>query len=110
MNLKLSDTLAPDRVSLTHWPGFNYGAWEVRMQNIAEDSAIVLYWNPIDMKPGEKREMAFSYGLGNLKGGKLGLTVGGTLAVNREMTVIAYVALRPPQPRRNGDAQATRRF
>jgi hypothetical protein len=96
MNLKLSDTLAPDRVSLTHWPGFNYGAWDVRMQNIVEDSAIVLYWNPVDMKPGESREMAFSYGLGNVKGGKLGLTVGGTLAVNREMTVVAYVA--DPQP------------
>jgi hypothetical protein len=96
MNLKLSDMLAPDRVSLTHWPGFNYGAWDVRMENIVEDSAIVLYWNPVDMKPGESREMAFSYGLGNVKGGKLGLTVGGTLAVNREMTVVAYVA--DPQP------------
>jgi hypothetical protein len=40
--------------------------------------------------------MAFSYGLGDLKAGKLGLTVGGTLAVGREMTVIAYVA--SPQP------------
>jgi hypothetical protein len=96
MNLKLSDKLAPDRVSLTHWPGANYGGWDVRMENIGTDSAIVLYWNPIDMKPGESREMAFSYGLGNLKGGKLGLTVGGTLAVGREMTVIAYVA--DPQP------------
>ena len=92
MNLKLSEKLAPDRVSLTHWPGPNYSGWEVRMENIGTDSAIVLYWNPIDMKPGESREMAFSYGLGNLKGGKLGITVGGTLAVNKEMTVIAYVA------------------
>jgi hypothetical protein len=96
MNLKLSDQLAPDRVSLTHWPGWNYGAWDVHMENIAEDSAIVLYWNPVELKPGASREMAFSYGLGNLKGGKLGITVGGTLAVNREMTVIAYVA--DPQP------------
>src|SRR5262249_34717570 len=57
-----------------------------------EDSAVVLYWNPNDMKPGEQRDMAFSYGLGNIQGGRLALTVGGTLAVNREMTVIAYVA------------------
>ena len=69
---------------------------EVPLKNIAEDSAIVLYWNPINMKPGESREMAFSYGLGNLSGGKLGLTIGGTLAVNREMTVVAYVA--DPRP------------
>lgn len=92
MNLKLSDKLVPDRVSLTHWPGPNFGGWDVKMENIGTDSAIVLYWNPVDMKPGDSREMAFSYGLGNLKGGKLGLTVGGTLAVGREMTVIAYVA------------------
>jgi hypothetical protein len=96
MNLKLADNLAPDRVSLTHWPGPYFPNWEVKVQNIETDSAIVLYWNPKDLYPGEHREMAFSYGLGNLKGGKVGLTVGGTLAVGRDMTVVAYVA--DPKP------------
>ncbi len=106
MNLKLSDKLAPDRVSLTRWPVapdskglFNRAlldVFDVRLENIGDDSCLVLYWNPVDMKAGEHRDMAFSYGLGNLKGGKLGLTVGGTLAVGREMTVVAYVA--EPQP------------
>jgi hypothetical protein len=98
MNLKLSKELAPDRVSLTYWPGreLGLGRWEVPLRNIADDSAIVLYWNPVDMRPGAVRDMAFSYGLGRIQGGKLGLTVGGTLAVNRDMTVIAYVA--DPQP------------
>lgn len=92
MNLKLSDKLAPDRVSLTHWPGHKAYSWEVNMETIREDSCIVLYWNPVEMKPGETRDMAFSYGLGKVSGGKLGLTVGGTFAVGREMTVVAYVA------------------
>jgi serine/threonine protein kinase len=96
MDLKLADKLAPDRVSLTHWPGPNSPNWEVKVQNIDKDSAIVLYWNPKDLYSGEHREMAFSYGLGNLKGGKVGLTVGGTLAVGRDMTVVAYVA--DPKP------------
>ena len=96
MNLKLSEKLAPDRVSLTHWPGPNFTSWDVRMDNIRDDSCIALYWDPLEIRPGTHREMAFSYGLGNVKGGKLGLTIGGTLAVNREMTVIAYVA--DPKP------------
>jgi hypothetical protein len=96
MTLKLSKELAPDRVSLTYWPGFEFRNWEVPIRNIGDDSSIVLYWNPRDMKPGTHREMAFSYGLGKVTGGKLGLTFGGTLAVNREMTVVAYVA--DPKP------------
>jgi hypothetical protein len=99
MNLKLSKELAPDRVSLTAWPGQDLrtlNTWDVRIDNFRNDSCIVLYWNPIEMKPGQSREMAFSYGLGSLSKGKLRLTVGGTLAVGREMTVVAYVA--EPKP------------
>ncbi len=108
INLKLADKLAPDRVSLTHWPGFFFGAWGVNLENMGTDSAVVLYWNPVDMKPGTSREMAFSYGLGNVKGGKLGLTVGGTLAVNREMTVVAYVA--EPKPGEKATLQLPKGF
>ncbi len=74
-------------------PGFaTLNTWDVRIDNFRSDSCIVLYWNPIEMKPGQSREMAFSYGLGSLSKGKLRLTIGGTLAVGREMTVVAYVA------------------
>ncbi len=103
MNLRLSEKLAPDRVSLTLWPGVGGQAhridnYEVPIENIGMDSAIVMYWNAVDLGPGQSREMAFSYGLGNvsLQGGKLGITVGGTFVVNRELTVVGLVA--DPQP------------
>jgi hypothetical protein len=47
------------------------------------------------MRPGEKREMAFTYGLGKISvegdGQKLGLTAGGSLRPGGEFTVTAYV-------------------
>src|SRR5260370_15647307 len=48
------------------------------------------------MSPGEKREMAFTYGLGKIsveggEGQKLGLTAGGSLRPGGEFTVTAYV-------------------
>lgn len=102
MNLKLSEKLAPDRVSLTYWPGNKSGLWnwDVPIESIAPqgafgaDSCIVLYWNPVDMKPGEVRECGFSYGLGSLtlKGGRLGITVGGKLYKGGELTVVGYIA------------------
>ena len=64
-----------------------------------QDSAVVLYWNPRELKPGEKREVGFSYGLGLVssgKGGALGVTVGGSFTPGGELTVVALVS--SPQP------------
>lgn len=102
INLKLSDKLAPDRVSLTRWPGHtDKEKWEVAMVDIGDDSSIVLYWDPRDLGPKQSRDMAFSCGLGNLslKGGKLGLTVGGSFVVGRELTAMALVADAKPGQR-----------
>ena len=45
------------------------------------------------MDPGERRAMAFTYGLGRIAsgGGDLGLTVGGAFQAGKVFTVTAYV-------------------
>jgi hypothetical protein len=59
------------------------------------DSAVALYWNPQTVAPGASREMAFTYGLGDLAasegGGKLGLSIGGSFTPGGEINVTAYV-------------------
>src|SRR5205823_1255500 len=95
MNLRLSESLVPDRVSLTHWPGHEkLNAFQIPVEDIGNDSAIVMYWNESDLLPNHSREMAFTYGLGNIargKEGKLGITVSTPLVVGRDFDVIAYV-------------------
>jgi hypothetical protein len=92
----------PGRVSLTHWPGMNFN-WEIPVQNMFNDSAIVLYWNEKQLQPGEKRKIGFAYGLGSVSstpdaggpapgGSKLGLTLSGSFEPGEEFTVSAYVS------------------
>lgn len=85
----------PDRVSLTRWPGFNFIPWEVPIQNIGGDSAIVLYWDEKPIPAGARREFGFAYGLGNVTAsdgaGKLGVTLGGSFEPGQDFTVTAYV-------------------
>lgn len=89
----------PSRVSLTYWPGRIQGAmmrWEVPIQpfgGIDGDSCAVIYWNEREMKAGAKRELGFTYGLGNvdIKGGALGVTVGGNFVPGGDLTVVALV-------------------
>jgi hypothetical protein len=60
------------------------------------DSAVTIYWNDKDLPAGQHREMAFTYGLGNVSSGeaegKLGVTVGGAFVEDGEFTVTAYVS------------------
>jgi hypothetical protein len=99
MNLKLGGRLEPpSHVSLTHWPGVT-PFWAVPVIPIRDDSAIVLYWNERELKPGDKREVGFSYGVGSVataKGGALGVTVGGSFTPGGELTVVGLVG--HPQP------------
>jgi hypothetical protein len=95
MSLKLGGNIeAPQRVSLTHWPGLLF-TWEVPITPLNGDSAVILYWNEQMLKPGDKREMGFSYGLGNVAstdaGGKLGITLGGSFEPGEFFAVTAYV-------------------
>jgi hypothetical protein len=97
LSLKIAGLESPDRVSLTHWPGSS-APWEVPIKPIKEgrfDSAIVLYWQERELRPGEKRELGFAYGLGSISStertGHLALTVDGQFDVGQLFTATAYV-------------------
>jgi hypothetical protein len=108
----------PDRLTLGAWPNFRLHGqdhrclqektlWEVPILPIKSlspaDSAVAIYWNEKDLLPGEHREMAFTYGLGNVSSnqaeGKLGISVGGSFVEEGEFTVTAYV--NHPSPGEN---------
>src|SRR5262249_1074506 len=58
-------------------------------------SCVFLYWAERDMKPGESRQLAFTYGLGSVstaeEAGNLVLSAGGSFVVGNDFTVTAYV-------------------
>ena len=100
----------PDRVTLGAWPNADLARikedprcrqqetlWKVPVYDISllHDSAVVMYWNPQMVAPGASREMAFTYGLGDVAasegGGKLGLSVGGSFTPGGRISVTAYV-------------------
>jgi hypothetical protein len=96
MSLKLGEGFeAPDRVSLTHWPGLNYRAWNIPLRPMGSDSAVALYWREKALQPGAKRTLGFAYGLGTVSGseggGQLALTLSGSFEPGEEFTVAAYV-------------------
>jgi hypothetical protein len=100
-NLQLPEiTLEPlVKMVIGTWPG-SAKRWEweeeasSRGQDI-KDSAVTLYWDYRKTTPGERREMAFSYGLNAISAaegeGTLALSTGGTYQVGKEFTATAYV-------------------
>jgi hypothetical protein len=66
-SLKVGGTAqAPDRFSITHWPQQQriLVGWDVPVEDIDGDSAVVLYWNPRDLEAGASRTVGFAYGGG----------------------------------------------
>jgi hypothetical protein len=57
------------------------------------DSAVVIYWSDRMLQPGQKREVGFTYGLGEIASsqGKLSLTVGGPMVKGSEFSLTAVV-------------------
>jgi hypothetical protein len=95
MTLKLGGRMEPpDRVSLTHWAGSG-APWEVAMRDMGGDSAVIIYWNEKVLKPGQRREFGYAYGLGRVDagegGGRLAITLSGSYEPGQMFTVTAYV-------------------
>ncbi|MCI0683495.1 MAG: hypothetical protein L0Y71_15430 [Gemmataceae bacterium] len=63
------DIHPPDRCSLTHWPG-PLASWEIPLENIEEDAAVALYWNPRRFPPNAQFHVGYAYGQGLLNLGK----------------------------------------
>lgn len=53
----------PDRFSITRWTK-DINRWEIPVQDIGDDAAVVLYWNPRELAPGARRRVGVAYGLG----------------------------------------------
>lgn len=93
---------APGRFQLTRYPASSanavdkkkiLGRWEVPLVNFGDDSSVAIYWEPRELNPKSKREVAFTYGLGTVSADdKLGLTVGGSMYVGGELSVVALIA------------------
>ena len=68
MTLKLGGLIeAPARVLLVGWPAVSFNkAWEAPITGLGNDSCVVLYWPEKVLAPGQRREVAFAYGLGGV--------------------------------------------
>jgi hypothetical protein len=111
---------SPSRVMLGGWPNMDFRplgwpeakaqltGWNVPFlsikqrigRQIADDSAVTMYWDPQRLEPNQSRVVGFAYGLGDVdtreSGGHLLLTVGGRLVRHGEFTLTALV--HNPQP------------
>jgi hypothetical protein len=74
------------------------------------DSAVVMYWEEKDLKPGAKRTLGFTVGLGgqSVQEGVIGLSVGGSFAPGGELTVVALVG--DPQPKQTITLELPKEF
>ena len=103
----------PSRVTLGAWPDARLAdrpggtgaksqltGWDVPVLPMKSlppgDSAVTLYWGERPLAPGGRREVGFSYGLGNLAGGegkgRLAVAVGGAFVPGGRFAVTAYVS------------------
>jgi hypothetical protein len=100
LNLRVSEKIeAPERFTLTRYPGREgkvHNKWDIPVRDMGDDSCVVIYWEPRELKKGASREVGFTYGLGSLAidKGKLAITLGGSTYVDGELTVVALVSDR----------------
>jgi hypothetical protein len=77
LGLRLPRAEPPQKVVLCRWPqefGASEAKWDWRFEAInkdadkgrEKDSCAVIYWGKQVMKPGEKRTLAYTYGLGRI--------------------------------------------
>src|SRR6185369_14263915 len=68
--------------------------WDVQVQ-AAGDSAVAIFFDPKEIPPGGKRDMAYAYGIGIASNpeseGKVNVDLGGTFEPGKQFTVTAYV-------------------
>jgi hypothetical protein len=85
----------PDRVVLTSLRAGANDGWNVQAIPAGGDSALSVYWEPTEIKPGGKREFAYGYGQGIVPSpgseGPFELSLGGSFAPGKIFTVTAYV-------------------
>jgi hypothetical protein len=103
LGLKVPDAEPVQRLVIARWPQNTEVRWDWPLEAMnadakKKDSSVALYWATEKMEPGEKRQMAFTYGLNAISVGdaNLGLTAGGDFRPAGDFTLTAYV--KNPQP------------
>lgn len=112
MGLRLKGVEPIDRLVICRWPdNTRWGGtgkpldWKyepISLNPAQPDSCVVMYWSDKPMQPGEKRELAFTYGLGRISSGQGGpreqlrLLTAGASSIGRTFTATAYVKGIPP--------------
>ena len=73
-----------------------FGNWDMPVATAMGDSAISVYWETKEMKPGAKRELAYAYGEGIAvpaeNEGRFQMALGGSFEPGKTFTVSALVA------------------
>ncbi len=108
LGLKVPGYEDVQKMLICRWPDNSRIKWEIEPFKAmndppdTKDSCVTLYWAYEAMNPGEKRRLAFTYGLNTIStvgeggDGRLALTAGGDFRPGREFTVTAYV--KRPDP------------
>lgn len=104
LGLRLQGHEAPESALICRWPGNSEVRWDWPPRSINEpadekpDSCVALYWAYRRMEPGERRDVAFTYGLGTMSGGsgRIGVACQGATRPGGVFTVTAYV--KEPTP------------
>ncbi len=97
-----SSVEGPNRAVLTRL-GAGGNAWDLIAAPARGDSAMAFYWDPREIKPGAKRELAYAFGQGlamKLEGeGTIKLDLIGSFEPNKMFTINALVS--EPAPRQS---------
>ncbi len=99
--LRGGNATRPDRFSIARWSGVYSALWDYTVSPTAQtgDSAVLMFWNPVTVSPGQTRVISTYYGLGTISGttdpritGPVSLSrVNGLLSPN-PFNVTAYVS------------------
>jgi hypothetical protein len=96
LTLNLGSVLEkPNHVVLTRH-GVGFGTWEMQPMQSGGDSALGVFWEPKEIKPGAKREFGYGYGQGivlPVEGdGQYQMQLGGSFEPGKLFTIAALVA------------------
>jgi hypothetical protein len=84
----------PNRIILTRHGAFR-NQWDMQAVQAMGDSAMAVYWDPRDVKPGGKREVGYAYGEGIAYGpasaGNVSVNLGGSFEPGKVFTIAAMV-------------------
>jgi hypothetical protein len=86
----------PDRVVLSRHGAGGFGGWDFPAMQAGGDSALAIFWDPKEIKPGAKREMVYGYGRSIASSpeneGKVEVALGGSFEPGKVFAVTAYVS------------------